>query len=541
MRNLASGGNETFFYQTVPVTSSWQDYSFTVTANENGTQIGNAKLAFDVSGSSVLLDDVSLTPATVTSGNPTAFRDEVVSTLKTLNPGVIRYNDGSNTGSTIDSIIAPAFARQRAGASEQATVAEDVALGMHEFLQLCQTVGAEPYYNMPAAMSTTEMKNLIEYLGGDSSTPYGAKRTAMGQAAPWTSVFPTIHLELGNEQWNSGIFAGSAIDDPVAYGQRAATIFAAAKSSSSYNSSSFDLVLGSWAVVPWWTQQETANSSNYDSVSVAPYLFNTLNDVSSNEAIFGSMFAQPEQVDSISSGYMYQQAQAAKAAGTKIAVYEVNLSTLSGSANQAQVNAVVPSLAAGLTVTEHMLLMVRDLGITNQSLWALPGYNNSFTNTSGGSESTPLFGSVIDMGGQTNLRRPTFLAEQLANTAILPTMLTTTLSGANPTWAQPLSSNDDIQLSAAHEIQTFAFSDGGTNRSVIVFNLNRSTARSVTFSGANIPTGSVSLGQLTSANLTDNNETAANVKITNSTLSNFQAATPYSLPPFSMTVFTWKQ
>ncbi|MBS1821245.1 MAG: hypothetical protein JST61_04635 [Acidobacteria bacterium] len=538
----ATNGNETFLYQTVSLGSSWQDYSYTVTANETGNSIGNVKLAFDVSGANVLLDDVSITPVTVSSFNPTPFRDEVVQTLLDLKPGVIRYNDGSNTGSTIDNIITPAFARQRAGASEQTTVSEDVALGLHEFLQLCQTVGAEPYYNMPAAMSATEMKNLIEYLGGDSSTPYGAKRTAMGQAAPWTSVFPVIHLELGNEQWNSGVFAGSAISDPVAYGQRAATIFAAAKTASGYNASSFDLVLGSWAVVPWWTQQETANSSNYDSVSVGPYIYNSLNDTSSNEAIFGPMLAQPEMVDSVSGGFMYQQGQAAKVAGTKLVVYEVNLGAQTGTADQATVNSVMGSVTSGLTVAEHMLLMARDLGITTQNLWALPGYNNGFTNTAtGANESVPLFGSVIDMGGQTNLRRPTYLAAQLANSAIMPTILATTLSGANPTWNQALSTNDSVQLNGAHEIQSFAFTDGGKNRSVIVFNNSRTTARPVTFSGANIPTGTVNVGQLTSANLTDNNETAGNVKITNSTLSNFQSSTPYSLPPFSMTVFTWQQ
>lgn len=540
VRNLASS-NEVFLNQTVTLTSGWQDYSYTITANETGNSIGPVKLEFDVSGSSILLDDVSVTPATVTSSNPTPFRDEVVDTLKALNPGVLRYNDGSNTGSTIDNIIAPAFARQRAGATGS-NVFEDVALGLHEFLQLCQTIGAEPYYNLPASASPTEMKNLIEYLAGDSSTPYGAKRTAMGQASPWTSVFPVIHLELGNEQWNYGTFAGSAINDPVAYGNRAAVVFAAAKSSPYYNSSSFDLVLGGWADVPWWNQQEIANSSNFDSISTAPYLFYTLNDTSSNEAIFGPMFAQPEMQDSVSSGTMNQNAQVAKAGGTKVVVYEVNLSTLSGTADQATVNKVVGSVAAGLTVTEHMLLMVRDLGITTQNLWALPGYTNSFYNSStGSSQTTPLFGSVIDMGGSTNLRRPTYLAEQLANTAILPTMLTTTLSGANPTWVQPLSTNDSIQLNGAHNIQSFAFTDGGTNRSVIVFNLSRSTALPVTFSGANIPTGSVTIGQLTSANITDNNETSSVVNTTTSTVANFQPSTPYSLPPFSMTVFTWKQ
>ncbi|WP_260705504.1 hypothetical protein [Edaphobacter flagellatus] len=541
-QRVTANGTLVYFNQTIPLTSSWQDYSFTATANETGNAIGNAQLSFAINGSSILLDDVSLTPATVSASNPTPFRDEVVSALTALHPGVLRYWDPETPGSTIDNLIAPAFARLRAGSSEQSTEADDVALGLHEFLQLCQTVGAEPYFNMPAGTSPTEMQNLIEYLGGASSTPYGAKRTARGQAAPWTSVFPVIHLELGNEQWNDGVFHGAAINDPLAYGQRIAAVFGAAKSSSSYNAQSFDLVMGSWAGVPWYTGQEMSTGANYDSVSVAPYLFNNLSDTSSNEAIFGSMFAQPEMVDSVSSGYMYQQAQTAKSGSSKVVVYEVNLSTLSGTASQSTVNSVVGSVGSGLTTVEHMLLMLRDLGITTQSIWALGGYNNQFNNTAtGGQESTPLFGSVIDIGGQTNLRRPNFLAEQLANSVILPTLLPTTLSGANPTWVQALSANDSIQLSGAHMIQSFAFSDGAHSRSVIVFNLSRTSAQPVTFSGSNIPTGTVTIGQLTSANITDNNETTGTVGITSSTVSSFQASTPYSLPPFSMTVFSWQQ
>jgi alpha-L-arabinofuranosidase len=538
VRNLASS-NIVYLSQTVPLTTSWQDYSYTFTANETGTSIGPAKLEFAISGSNVLLDDVSVTP--VSSTNTTAFRDEVVDTLKALNPGVLRYNDGSNTGSTIENIIAPAFARQRAGATGS-TVFEDVALGLHEFLQLCQFIGAEPYYNLPASTSTAEMKNLMEYLAGDSSTAYGAKRTAMGQAATWTSVFPVIHLELGNEEWNYGTFAGSAINDAIAYGNRTAEVFAVAKNSPYYNAASFDLVMGGWADVPWWNQTEIANSSNFDSVSMAPYLYYTLNDTSSNEAIFGPMFAQPEMQDSASNGVMAQNAQAAKDGNTKLVVYEVNLSTLSGTANQSTLNSAVASLASGLTVADHMLLMLRDLGITTQCLWALPGYTNSFYNSAtGSSQTTPLFGSVIDMGGSTNLRRPTYLAEQLANTGILSSMLSTSVSGANPTWVQAQSTNDSIQLSAAHEIQSFAFTDGGNNRSVIVLNLSRNTARPITFSGANMPTGSVVIGQLTSANITDTNENTSNVSITTATSSSFNGSTPYSLPPYSMTVFTWKQ
>ena len=58
-------------------------------------------------------------------------------------------------------------------------------------------------------------------------------------------MFPVIHLELGNEMWNGGAFWGQIMLNSTAYGNRAATIFAAARATPGYNPSSFDLVLGS--------------------------------------------------------------------------------------------------------------------------------------------------------------------------------------------------------------------------------------------------------------------------------------------------------
>jgi hypothetical protein len=453
---------------------------------------------------------------------------------------VLRWNDGANTGNSIDNVIAGPFARMRAGATAESSEPQDMAMGLHEFLELCQTVGAEPYYSMPPGMSTAEAEHLIEYLAGSSSTPYGTIRAMRGQKDPWTSVFPTIHLELGNEEWNT-IFPGAAMPDPVAYGNRAKAIFTAMRQSKDYLPDKFDLIIGSFFVQPEFTKQELANSGGYDSTAVAPYLFNNLDDVSSNEAIFGPMFAQPEMIDSRSSGLMTRQAQVAKSAAhpAKLAVYEVNLSTTNGSAQQSNFDAVVPSIAGGLTVVEHMLLMIRDLGVVNQSIYALSGYMNKFKNSSNKQEeTTPLFGVVVDMGGSTNLRRPQFLAEQLANRAILPTMVTTTLSGANPTWNQKHSNNDNVQLEQAHYLQTFAFSDG-PKRSVIVFNLHRTGALPITFSGPEAPSGTIHLAQLTAKNITDSNELQQNVAIADTVLTNFNPGSPYSLPPFSMTVFTW--
>jgi alpha-L-arabinofuranosidase len=529
-----------FIGKEVGLSNNWREYNINFSAAESGNITSNIALKLNVSGASALIDDVSLAPATTSSANTTAFRDEVVSALKTLHPGVLRWNDGANTGSSLDNAIAGPFARMRAGATTQNAVAEDISIGLHEFLQLCQVVGAEPYYVMPPGMSTTEAKDLIEYLAGASSTPYGAKRAARGQVEPWTTVFPTIHLELGNEEWNA-IFPGAAIPDAAVYGSRAKAIFTAMRQSPAYVLNKFDLIVGAFFVQPERTKEQLSNSGGYDSTAVAPYLFNNLSDVSSNEAIFGPMFSQPEMYDSRPSGLMGQQSKMARAVThpANLIVYEVNLSTTGGSAPQSSFDAVVPSLGAGLTVAEHMLLMMRDLGVKTQAAWSLSGYNNNFKNSSTGKDqTTPLFGIVVDMGGETNLRRPQFLALELANQAILPTMLTTTVTGANPTWNQKHSDNDNVQIEKAHYLQTFAFSEGAS-RSVIVFNLSRSEALPITFSGVGAPSGTVQQSQLTAKNITDTNELTSHVAITDSTLNSFDSRAPYSLPPFSMTVFKW--
>lgn len=533
-------GNLTYLSQNVTLSNAWKDYSFRFSAAEQGV-IGTAAVSFSVNGASALLDDATLVEEAA-ADNPTAFRNAVVYRLRALHPGVLRYMDnGTDFGSTIDNMLAVPFGRMRAGNSERIAEQDDVPIGLHEFLVLCHAVGAEPWFTVPAVTSPAEMQNLIQYLGGDSSTHYGGVRTALGQAAPWTTVFPAIHLEFGNETWNVISFPGEKISDPVAYGTRTGVLFTAAKTAREFNGSKFDLIMDGWAAVPWWSEQELKAASNVDTIDAAPYLFNTLNDYRSNEAIFGPMFAQPEQVDSTAGGYMKQQAQAAAGAArpVKLAVYEVNLSTVQGTAPQNILDGVVPSVGAGIAVVDHMLTMMRDDGIVLQSLFALPEYENGFNNTAnGGNEFMKLWGAVVDMGGQTNTSRPQFLAEQLANTAIAGNLLATVQTGANPTWNQPHSANDDITLPKAHYLQSFAFRQGSSN-GLIVFNLHRTQSLPVTFSGANAPRGKVLMSRLTSAHLTDGNETKNTVAATKVTITNLNPNVGLYLPPFSMTVFTW--
>ena len=194
-------------------------------------------------------------------------------------------------------------------------------------------------------------------------------------------------------------------------------------------------------------------------------------------------------------------------------------------------------MGAGLAVIDHMLLMLRDLQITTQCLFALPQYVNNFAATNSAHETMPLWGAVLDMGGETNLRRPQYLAEQLANRAILPTMLRTQVTGA-PTWTQPQSSNDKIALRDAETLQTFAFASG-PNRSLILLNLSRTSALPVTFTGALAPRGKVEETRLAAASLTATNEQTEQVRTSVPRVVDFNPAVAYALPPYSMTVLRW--
>ena len=531
-----------YLSKVVALTSSSRTgYTFTFTAAEKGQPIGPVKVSFSTLGrDSFLLDNVSLTQTDGDPANTTAFRDAVVSALQQLQPGVMRFW-ALQLGDTLDNLIADPFGRQRAGFSAWSTEQDDISYGLEEFLQLCQTVGAEPWFVVPSTFTTTDAAHLIEFLAGSSTSGYGAKRAARGQVNPWTQSFSKIHLEFGNEEWN-GTFKGGSIEYAQPYGSRAQTIFAAMRADAAYLASAFDLVLGGQAVNPGLNQDIQNSCNNNDSFTVGPYMMSTITSFSTNEDLFGSTFAEAEALlqpggdaEGVTGGFVYldQQAILHSTHPVPLEVYEVNLSPTGGTITQAALSGYASSVGGGIAVADAMLQQMRQ-GILTQNLFALPDYQ--FGRPDG--SLVDLWGSVIDMG-VTNRKRPQFLAIALANQAIGSggAMLQTVHSGADPTWNQAMVNT--VRLNGAHDLQSFAFANGNT-LSLIVFNLNRTSALPVTFSGANAPRGTVQIRQLTSANITDTNElSGANpIKVRSQTLHSPHAI---ALPPFSMTALFWSR
>jgi hypothetical protein len=509
----------------IPLTRAWGDYRADFNADEITPVPGPVEVSFSINNQVLLLDDVDLERTSGSKSNTTAFRDEVVDTLKELHPGVVRLmSSHANLGSTIDNLLKLPLARQRSGFLTWASTMEDIPVGIPEFLELCSQVGAEPWIVAPTAMTREEARELAEYLAGAPSTAGGAIRAAQGRREPWTRTFRTIHIELGNETWN-GIFQGETIEDAAAYGRRANQVFIAFRSAAGSQTAQFDLVVGAFTVVPDRNYPLLAAASQADSLAIAPYLMHSVTNWKADNDLYAPLLAQPEQM----SREGVVQATHVSARGRQLAVYEVNLHTTEGTAPAAVLDRFTPSAAAGIAVAEHMLRMMRDQGIRDQMLFSLPQFE--FKRSDG----TPvrLWGSVVEMGGRV---RPQFITESLANRAIRGDMVRVEVSGENPTWDQA-EGNDGVQLKHVHELDAYAFHQGNSY-SLVLFNYGLHAARAITLEAPGVSSHSnLRVWKLANSGPGSSNETANQVTVKAEEISGGDL----SLPPCSMTVLEWQE
>jgi alpha-N-arabinofuranosidase len=80
-------------------------------------------------------------------------------------------------------------------------VGENNHFGTHEFMALCELLGAEPYVNGNVGSGTVrEMSEWVEYLTGNGDSPLVNLRRENGRDEPWRVPF----WGIGNEAWGCG-------------------------------------------------------------------------------------------------------------------------------------------------------------------------------------------------------------------------------------------------------------------------------------------------------------------------------------------------
>ncbi|HLT62660.1 MAG TPA: alpha-L-arabinofuranosidase C-terminal domain-containing protein [Microlunatus sp.] len=80
-------------------------------------------------------------------------------------------------------------------------VVEDNSFGTHEFMELCEQLGAEPYISGNVGSGTVrEMAEWVEYLTRGGDAPMSRLRRENGRSDPWKIKF----WGIGNETWGCG-------------------------------------------------------------------------------------------------------------------------------------------------------------------------------------------------------------------------------------------------------------------------------------------------------------------------------------------------
>ncbi len=131
------------------------------------------------------------------------FRADVVAALRELGTPLIRWPGGcySDHYHWRNGIGAPASRPHTLGASCGTRVADTHALGTHEFLGLCEDLGAEPFLALNVGSGTVqEACDWVEYVNGTAPTDLVRERAANGRHKPWG-----VRLwGVGNESWDCG-------------------------------------------------------------------------------------------------------------------------------------------------------------------------------------------------------------------------------------------------------------------------------------------------------------------------------------------------
>jgi alpha-N-arabinofuranosidase len=128
--------------------------------------------------------------------NERGWRPDVVAAVRAMRPGIIRFGGSSLIYYQWESGIGPRSSRvpfeNRPWGNR-----EDHDVGLHEFLDFCELVGAEPLICLNAnSASLDQVMAEIEYCNGPAGSPYGRIRAEMGHPEP----FNVRYWQIGNEQ-----------------------------------------------------------------------------------------------------------------------------------------------------------------------------------------------------------------------------------------------------------------------------------------------------------------------------------------------------
>jgi alpha-L-arabinofuranosidase len=134
--------------------------------------------------------------------NTRGYNTAVLAALKELNVPILRWPGGcfADEYHWKDG-IGPREKRPSMYNSHWGGVVENNAFGTHEFLDLCEMLGIEPYVCVNVGSGTVqEAMEWVEYMTSDAESPMANLRRANGRDKAWK----VHYIAVGNESWGCG-------------------------------------------------------------------------------------------------------------------------------------------------------------------------------------------------------------------------------------------------------------------------------------------------------------------------------------------------
>ena len=533
--SLTTGSSEN---QSVELTDEWKEIE--LDWNAKGAAGEYLQCVLNISGGAALVDDIRFWKTG--DENPTAFRDDVVRALKELNPGVLRKLQMG--GSTLrNALVNPedSFAFASSVWTEPGTKGKPFKYrySLHQFYELCEEINANPWFCLPGTLEPGEITFFMEYLGGSEETDGGKLRAELGHPVPWTETFEQIHVEFGNEAWNSwGPFACSGFYGPNYW----ENLIAAGKQSPFYSPKVLFYAAGQ-NFQGHLNKTIARNAPNADRFAIAPYITHDFSPemetrFDTDEKLFQWLFGYP-QIELLRNPGMIENGTI-RDSGMELAIYEVNHHTTHGKGSSETRNRLLTSIAGGLNILNTMLLSMEHYGMRDMCFFTMFGEKNTAYEV----KDVRLFGALLSMKGGEERHRPHWLAIRTANEIIQGDLIRTEIAGDLPAYSTEIYRKSSKSFETEEGLKTlfsYAFADG-KERSLILLNLNVAQSQPVKLKLSGIVAGAPQSWLLTADSIDANNEreqASPQVVVEENTITELANGSVITVPPHSMLALKW--
>jgi|GEM_PF-3370629 len=514
--------------ETVTVPTGWEHREVILDCDVDRS----INASIQVSGGSILIDDILIEQIEGDSNFP--CRTEAINIYKEFNPGVLRaYTSG---GMSIEDQLKPNLETYGFNCEM------GDKLGVYEFQSketitlsdacfACEEIGCSLHYNCSGTIFPWEITNMIEFLAAPTNTYWGNERAKQGHPIPWTESIKEIHIEIGNEAWNTFypyIFKG--FNGPDYWND----IINYAKNSPYFTNNIIMMPAGQAGTVT--LQNEIIGyCTNADTFLIGAYtdryLFDTDRTTLGDEGLFNWFMANM----TYEAYNRVKPHRDALPADVDLAFYEYNTHTSHGDAPAGDFALLTPSLAQGIGLANYSLVNLE----VSKIRW-LNFYNITGKSTYG----SPLFGLMHVMKPGEQHKRPVWYANMIMNKVREGNLMETVQSGDNPSYYSYgrfySKTEGDFTSNEFKTIYSYAFQNNGTN-GIILFNYDLNNSQDVVINLKEyVKDETAEKWTLTSDTYTNNNETVqGNVTSDYSVVSNFKSGYQISMPPCSEIVFKW--